>query len=56
MAVKNVTEYPELCQALTSNEKIVYFCGAGVSMSLGGHGLSWVNWLHSLQEALEIID
>ena len=45
MAVKNVTEYPELCQALTSNEKIVYFCGAGVSMSLGGHGLSWVNWL-----------
>ena len=45
MTANNVTDYPELCKALSSNKKIVYFCGAGVSMSLGGHNLSWTNWL-----------
>ncbi|MBR4909017.1 MAG: SIR2 family protein [Acidaminococcaceae bacterium] len=45
MTANYVADYPELCKALSSNKKIVYFCGAGVSMSLGGHNLSWTNWL-----------
>ena len=47
MMVKCVDDYPVLSHALSTNAKIVYFCGAGVSMSLGSHNLSWTNWLHA---------
>lgn len=40
-----VEHYPQLLSAVTQSEKIVYLCGAGASMSLGEHQLSWTKWL-----------
>lgn len=40
-----VEHYPQLLSAVTQSEKIVYLCGAGASMSLGEHQLSWTRWL-----------
>lgn len=45
MAVSQVKDYPSLCEAVAQNHRIVYLCGAGASMSLGDHRLSWVNWI-----------
>lgn len=42
-----ITDYPELLQVLQSDEKIVYLCGAGVSMALGKHSTSWGAWLQN---------
>lgn len=45
MPARNISEYPQLLNAIRSAEKIVYLCGAGASMSLGSHRLSWTNWI-----------
>ena len=45
MAVTSISAYPRLQKALETNQKIVYLCGAGASMSLGEHRLSWTNWI-----------
>lgn len=43
----NITDYPQLLQVLEENQKIVYLCGAGVSMALGEHRTSWGTWLQN---------
>lgn len=43
----NITDYPQLLQVLESDQKIVYLCGAGVSMALGKHRTSWGAWLQN---------
>ena len=45
MSSANVNNYPRLQKALKSNRKIVYLLGAGASMSLGNHTLSWPKWI-----------
>ena len=45
MPVSDVTSYPQLIKALSTEQKIVYLCGAGASMSLAGHRMSWPNWI-----------
>ena len=45
MAVSYVTDYPQLLKTLEADQKIVYLCGAGVSMSLADHRLNWPNWI-----------
>lgn len=45
MPVNHVSEYPQLLNTVLAGQKIVYLCGAGASMSLGSHSLSWVNWI-----------
>lgn len=45
MAHRHVSDYPALQRVLESQEKIVYLCGAGASMSLGRHRNSWGTWL-----------
>ena len=37
--------YPNLQQILKYQKKLVYLCGAGVSMTLGAHQNSWQAWL-----------
>lgn len=43
----NITDYPQLLQILEGDQKIVYLCGAGVSMALGAHRTSWGTWLQN---------
>ena len=40
-----VSTYPQLLNTLITSPRIVYLCGAGASMSLGEHGLSWPRWI-----------
>lgn len=40
-----ISEYSEFAELLRSDKRIVFLCGAGLSMSLGCHGLSWSRWL-----------
>lgn len=47
-------EYPQLLNAIHSAEKIVYLCGAGASMSIGSHRLSWTNWIAEGRKYLTI--
>ena len=56
MAASSVTSYPQLLKTLAMDQKIVYLCGAGASMSLGGHRLSWPNWILSGREYLSSAD
>lgn len=46
MEERHISDYPALQRVLESQEKIVYLCGAGVSMSLGRHENSWGTWLN----------
>lgn len=48
----NLTAYPQLQSALKQNKNIVYLCGAGLSMALGGHRYSWYNWIAAASEYL----
>lgn len=48
----NLTAYPQLQSALKQNKNIVYLCGAGLSMALGGHRYSWYNWIAASSEYL----
>ena len=43
----NITDYPQLLQILEGDQKIVYLCGAGVSMALGNHRTGWGAWLQN---------
>lgn len=45
MSAISVINYPQLMSAVTESPKIVYLCGAGASMSLGAHQLSWTRWI-----------
>lgn len=45
MAASYVTNYPQLLKALATDQRIVYLCGAGTSMSLANHRLSWPKWI-----------
>lgn len=45
MATRHISEYPQLLNTVLSTQKVVYLCGAGASMSLGSHRLSWANWI-----------
>lgn len=45
MSTSNVANYPQLLKTLGTEQKIVYLCGAGASMSLADHGMSWPNWI-----------
>ena len=53
MAASSVSDYPQLQKIITPSQRIVYLCGTGVSMSLGTHGLSWVNWISAGKEYLD---
>ena len=45
MPTSNVASYPQLLKTLGTECKIVYLCGAGASMSLAAHHISWPNWI-----------
>lgn len=53
MAVSTMENYPGLQKALSNNQRIVYMCGAGASMSLGSHRLNWPNWILAGREYLD---
>ena len=40
-----MANYPQLLKTLATDQRIVYLCGAGASMSLAKHRLSWPNWI-----------
>ena len=52
MSAISAAAYPQLMSAVTDSEKIVYLCGAGASMSVGAHELSWTKWLLAGKEYL----
>lgn len=43
----HISEYPSLMEVLRNNKKIIYIYGAGMSMALGEHRLTWSQWLLS---------
>lgn len=45
LSAYHITNYPQLMNVLKEDEKIVYLCGAGASMSLGDHGMNWPAWI-----------
>jgi len=45
LAASYVANYPQLLKTLATDQRIVYLCGAGASMSLAKHRLSWPNWI-----------
>ena len=45
MSVNRIEDFPLLSKALETKQKIVYLCGAGASVSLGAHELSWIKWI-----------
>lgn len=47
MANRHISDYPSFQKVLETSEKIVYLCGAGASMSLGGHKNNWETWLYA---------
>ena len=52
MAASSVLDYPQLQDVLSSNQRIVYLCGTGASMSIGSHDLSWAGWISAGKEYL----
>lgn len=56
MAATHVTDYQQLYSTILGDEKVVYLCGAGVSMSLGNHNLNWSNWILAGKDFLGIED
>lgn len=42
--------------AVTESPKIVYLCGAGASMSLGAHQLSWTRWILEGKKYLTVLE
>lgn len=53
MAATYVANYPQLLRTLATDQRIVYLCGAGVSMSLAHHKLSWPNWILARKDYLD---
>lgn len=56
MAAAYVANYPQLLRALATDQKIVYLCGAGASISLADHKLSWPNWILAGKHYLDTAD
>lgn len=56
MAASYVANYPHLLRTLATAQKIVYLCGAGASMSLANHRLSWPNWILAGKNFLDVTD
>ena len=56
MAASYVANYPQLLKTLVTDRKIVYLCGAGVSMSLANHSLSWSTWILAGKDYLSASD
>ena len=56
MSVINIMDYPQLIKALETKQRIIYLCGAGASMSLGEHRLSWTNWIKKKKDYLSFSD
>lgn len=54
MAATYVANYPQLLRTLATDQKIVYLCGAGASMSLAHHKLSWPNWILAGKDYLDV--
>lgn len=52
----NLSYCPQLQSALKQNRNIVYLCGAGLSMALGGHRYNWYNWIATAREYLPVSD
>ncbi len=48
-----IEKYPGLIEVLNGKDDIVYLCGAGVSMALGKHNVSWGEWLRRGEEYVE---
>lgn len=53
MAATYVANYPQLLRTLATDQRIVYLCGAGASMSLAHHRLSWPNWILAGKDYLD---
>lgn len=47
MSVNHIAHFPQLVDILETDEKLVYLCGAGASMSLGDHHTNWPGWILS---------
>lgn len=47
-----VASNPAFASALKQNKKLIFLCGAGVSMSLGKHGMGWAKWIESSEKFL----
>ena len=45
MSALTPASYPQLMKVLASKQKIVYLCGAGASMALCNHNITWANWI-----------
>ena len=45
MSALTPASYPQLMEVLASKQKIVYLCGAGASMALCNHNITWANWI-----------
>lgn len=56
MAASYVSNYPQLLRTLATDQKIVYLCGAGASMSLANHRMSWPNWILAGKDYLDDAD
>ena len=56
MSIINIMDYPQLIKALETKQRIIYLCGAGASMSLGEHRLSWTNWIFAGKDYLSSSD
>lgn len=52
----NLSNYPQLQSALKQNASIVYLCGSGLSMALGGHKYNWDNWIAAANEYVSAAD
>ena len=53
LSTSNVSSYPQLLKVLATEQKIVYLCGAGASMSLAAHHISWSNWILAGKDYLD---
>ncbi len=56
MSIGQIFYYPKLVDVLKCNTRIVYLFGAGASMSLGGHNLSWKNWILKGEDYLSLLE
>ena len=43
----NISNYLDLLNVLKLDEKIVYLCGAGLSIAFDKRSNSWISWLNS---------
>ena len=53
LSTSNVANYPQLLKILKTEQRIVYLCGAGASMSLADHNINWPNWILAGKDYLD---